>query len=90
MASVLMDPRQKRDSMASGNNRGQKGYLLASTQYASIPNLRQNEKNNRGKKPLLHWCKKHKAKAKVDMYLVSFCLCGLCLRRSLGLIPLLA
>jgi len=31
--------------------------------------------------------KKHQAKAKVDMYLVSFCLCGLCLRRSLGLLP---
>ena len=27
---------------------------------------------------------KHKAKAKVDMYLVSFCLYDLCLRRSLG------
>jgi len=32
--------------------------------------------------------KKHKAKE--DMYLVSFCLCGLCLRRSFGLLPLLA
>jgi len=56
MASVLMDPVQKRDSMASGNNRGQKEILLASPQYASVPDPRQNEKNNRGKKPLLHWC----------------------------------
>ena len=54
MASVLMDPVQKRDSMASGNNRGQKEILLASPQYASVPDPRQNEKNNRGKKPLLH------------------------------------
>jgi len=46
--------RHKRDSMASGKNRGQKGYLLASPQYASVPDPRQNEKNNRGKKPLLH------------------------------------
>jgi len=55
MASVLMDPGQKRDSMASGNNRGQKGYLLASPQYTSVPDPRQNEKNNLSKKPLLHW-----------------------------------
>jgi len=34
--------------------------------------------------------KKHKVKAKVDMYLVSFCLFGLFLRRLLGLLPLLA
>jgi len=34
--------------------------------------------------------KKQKAKAKIDMYLVSFYLCGLCFRRSLGLLPLLA
>jgi len=30
---------------------------------------------------------KHKVKAKVDMYLVSFCLFGLFLRRLLGLLP---
>jgi len=46
MASVLMDPGQKRDFMASGNNRGQKVH-------ASVPDPRQNEKNNRGKKLLL-------------------------------------
>jgi len=34
--------------------------------------------------------KKHKAKAKVDMYLVSFCLFNLFLWRLLGLLPLLA
>ena len=70
MASVLVDPRHKRNpmapvhlelrhkrnSMVSGNNRGQKGYLLASPQYASVPDLRQNEENNRNKKSLLHWC----------------------------------
>jgi len=42
--------------MASGNNQGQKGYLLASPQYALVPDPRQNEKNNWEKKPLLHWC----------------------------------
>ena len=56
MAPIHLEPRHKRDSMASGNNQGQKGYLLASPQYASILDLRQNEENNRGKKPLLHWC----------------------------------
>jgi len=34
--------------------------------------------------------KKHKVKAKVDIYLGSFCLFGLFLRRLLGLLPLLA
>jgi len=58
MASVLADPRDKRGYMASGKNRGQKGYLLASPQYASVPDPRQNEENNQGKKPLLHWCTK--------------------------------
>jgi len=67
MASVLVDPRQKRnhvtpvnleprhkrDFMASANNRCQ----MASSQYASVPDPRQNEENNRDKKPLLHWCK---------------------------------
>jgi len=57
MAPVHLEPRHKRDSMASCNNRGQKGYLLASPQYASVSDPRQNEKNNRGKKPLLHWCR---------------------------------
>jgi len=47
------DPRQKWNFMASGNNRGQKGCLLASPQYASVPDPRQNEENNRGKKLLL-------------------------------------
>jgi len=54
MAPVHLKPRHKRDSMASGNNRGQKGYLLASPQYASVPDPRQNEENNRGKKPLVY------------------------------------
>jgi len=54
MAPVHLEPRHKIDSMASGNNRGQKEYLLASPQYASVPDPRQNEKNNRGKKPFLH------------------------------------
>jgi len=54
MAPVHLEPRHKMDLMASGNNRGQKGYLLASPQYALVPDPRQNEKNNRGKKPLLH------------------------------------
>jgi len=40
--------------MASGDNRGQKIYLLASPQYASVPDPRQNVENNRGRKPFLH------------------------------------
>jgi len=54
MAPVHLESRHKRDSIASGNNRGQKGYLLASPQYASVPDPRQNEENNWSKKPLLH------------------------------------
>jgi len=34
--------------------------------------------------------KKHKVKAKVDMYLVSFCPFGFFLRKLVGLLPLLA
>jgi len=51
----LPRPGQKTGSTASGDNRGQKMYLLASPQYASVPDPRQNVKNNRGKKPILHW-----------------------------------
>jgi len=40
---------------ASGDNRGQKAPLLASPQYTSVLKPRQNAKNNRGQKPLLHW-----------------------------------
>ena len=53
MAPVHLEPRHKRDSMASGNNRAKRGYLLASPQYASVLDPRQNEENNWGKKPLL-------------------------------------
>jgi len=56
MAPVHLEPRHKRNFMASGNNRGQKRYLLASPQYVSVLDPRQNEENDRGKKPLLHWC----------------------------------
>ena len=55
MAPVLKQPRHKIGSIASGDNRGQKVHLLASPQYASIPDPRQNVENNRGRKPLLHW-----------------------------------
>jgi len=55
MASVLTDPRHKTGSMASGDNRGQKVNFLASPQYASVPDPRQNAEINRGRKPLLHW-----------------------------------
>jgi len=54
MAPVLKQLRHKTGYMASGDNRGQKG-LLASPQYASVPDLRQNMKNNRDRKPLLYW-----------------------------------
>jgi len=68
MAPVLKQPRHKTGSMASGDNRGQKVYILASPQYVSVPDPRQNVENNRGRKPLLHWwlqmkkiyCKKSK------------------------------
>jgi len=33
-----------------------KTTLLASSQYASVLKPGQNIKNNRGQKPLLHWC----------------------------------
>jgi len=49
-------PRHKTGSMASGDNWGQKVYLLALPQYALVPDLRQNVENNRGRKPLLYWC----------------------------------
>jgi len=54
MAPVLKQPKHKSGYMASGDNRGQKGYILASPQYASVRDPRQNVKNNRDKKPLLH------------------------------------
>jgi len=48
-------PRQKNESMASVlETRGQKPPLLASPQYASVLEPRQNTKNNRSQKPLLH------------------------------------
>jgi len=56
MAPVSKQPRHKTGFMASGDNRGQKVYLLASPQYASVPDPRQNVENNQGRKPLLHWC----------------------------------
>jgi len=54
MAPVSKQPRHKAGSMALGDNRGQKVYLLTSPQYASVPDPRQNVENNRGKKPLLY------------------------------------
>ncbi|QCD81270.1 hypothetical protein DEO72_LG2g1595 [Vigna unguiculata] len=54
MAVVHLEPRHKRNSMASGNNRGQKECLLASSQYVSVLDPRQNEENNRDKKYLVH------------------------------------
>jgi len=56
MAPVHLRLRHKSASMASGDNRGQKTPLLTSAQYASVLKLRQNDKNNRGKKLLLYWC----------------------------------
>ena len=47
MAPVLKQPRHKSGYMASGDNRGPKGYILASPQYISVPDPRQNVKNNR-------------------------------------------
>ena len=46
MTPVLKQPRHKTGYIASGDNRGQKGYLVASPQYASVPDSRQNVKNN--------------------------------------------
>jgi len=62
MAPVLKQPRHKTRSMASGDNWGQKVYLLASPQYASVPDPRKNVENNRGRKPLLHWWHKKKVR----------------------------
>jgi len=55
----LRYPRQKKRFMVSVNTRGQKSYLLASPQYASVLKSRQNNKNNQGQKRLLHWWNKH-------------------------------
>jgi len=55
MAPVPLQPRQKSVFTTSGDNRGQKAPLLASLQYASVLKPSQNDKNNRGQKPLLHW-----------------------------------
>jgi len=55
MAPVSKQPRHKTGSMASGGNRGQKVYFLASPQYVLVPDPRQNVKNNRDRKSLLHW-----------------------------------
>jgi len=49
----LRYPRQKKRFMAPVNTRGQKSYLLASPQYASVLKPRQNNKNNRGQKSYL-------------------------------------
>ncbi|QCD87472.1 hypothetical protein DEO72_LG3g2008 [Vigna unguiculata] len=46
MAPILKQPRHKTGYMASGDNRGQKGYILASPQYASVLDPRQNVKYN--------------------------------------------
>jgi len=72
MAPVSKQPRHKTGSMASGDNRGQKVYLLASPQYASVPDPRQNAENNRGRKPLLHWCRLIKQK-KLKLYFSIYC-----------------
>ena len=70
MASVLVDPRQKsspmgpvhlelrhkRDFMVSGNNRGQKGVSLGLAPICLSSRPEAKKENNRGKKPLLHWC----------------------------------
>jgi len=55
MALVPLQPKHKSVFIASGDNRGQKAPLLASPQYASVLKPRQNDENNRGQKPLLHW-----------------------------------
>jgi len=47
MASVLTDPRQKALYMAPVSNPS----LLALPQYASVPDPRQNAKNNRAESP---------------------------------------
>ena len=67
MPRFLPRPGQKTGSMASGNNRGQKMYLLASPQYVSVPDPRQNVENNRGRKPFLHWCAQISLKNKLSL-----------------------
>ena len=72
MAPVWRQPRHKTGYMASGDNRGQKGYLLASPQYVSISDPRQNVKNNRGRKPLVHWCNR-KTKTLTSLFFFELC-----------------
>jgi len=55
MASGPTTTQAKNESMALGDNQGQKAPLLASPQYASVLKPGQNYENNRGQKPLLHW-----------------------------------
>jgi len=51
---VLGNRGRKVPPMASVDTRGQKPPFFASPQYASVLEPRQNIKNNRGQKPLLH------------------------------------
>jgi len=54
MAPVHLEPKHKRDSMTSGNNRDQKGILFDLTPICLGPDPSQNEKNNRVKS-LYRW-----------------------------------
>jgi len=56
MALVLIYSKQKSPSMAPVLcNRDQRFLLLVSSQYVSGLKPRQNDENDRGQKPFLHW-----------------------------------
>jgi len=56
MASGFLEPRQKGALWLRFLNEAKSYALLASPQYASVPEPVQNIKNNRCQSPFLHWC----------------------------------
>jgi len=56
MASGLSEPRQKGTLWLRFLTEAKSCALLASPQYASVPEPVQNMINNRYQRPFLHWC----------------------------------
>jgi len=56
MASGSSEPRQKGTLWLRFLTEAKSSALLASPQYASVPEPMQNMINNRCQRPFLHWC----------------------------------
>jgi len=56
MVPVPQQPKQKSVFTPRVITEAKRYPLLASPQYVSVLKPRQNAKNNRSQKPLLHWC----------------------------------